>query len=51
MSKERASRRFYRVDSVHDFANIMDRGETASYQNRWVFESAWEVCNKGQFYN
>ncbi|KAL0280825.1 UNVERIFIED_CONTAM: hypothetical protein PYX00_002005 [Menopon gallinae] len=46
MSKERASRRFYRVDSAHDFVNMMDRGQAASFQNRWTFETAWEVCNK-----
>lgn len=46
MSRERASKRFYRADSAHDFANVMDRGQAASYQNRWTFETAWEVCNK-----
>jgi hypothetical protein len=25
----------------------MDRGETAEAQNKWVFEIAWEVANKG----
>lgn len=47
MSKERASKRFYRVDSAHDFVNMMDRGQAANFQNRWTFETAWEVCNKG----
>lgn len=47
MSKERASKRFYRVDSAHDFSNTMDHGQAASFQNRWTFEAAWEVCNKG----
>lgn len=50
MFKERASRRFYRVDSSHDFGSIMDHGQTASFQNRWTFEAAWEVCNKGDLY-
>lgn len=46
MSKERASKRFYRVDSCADFAD-MDRGQTAQQENRWNFEVAWEVANKG----
>ncbi|XP_043289129.1 glycogen [starch] synthase [Venturia canescens] len=46
MSKERASRRFYRVDSCHDFLEIMDRGQSAQQENRWNFEVAWEVANK-----
>ena len=25
-----------------------DRGATAAAQNRWVFEVAWEVANKGK---
>lgn len=27
----------------------MDRGETATAQNKWVFEIAWEVANKGLY--
>lgn len=49
MSKDQASKRFYRVDSNYDFTAFMDRGQTAAYENRWVFETAWEVCNKGLF--
>jgi hypothetical protein len=26
----------------------MDKGEMASCQNRWTFEAAWEVANKGE---
>ncbi|CAH1731175.1 glycogen [starch] synthase [Aphis gossypii] len=46
MTKDQASKRFYRVDSNYDFTAFMDRGQTAAYENRWVFETAWEVCNK-----
>jgi hypothetical protein len=28
----------------------MDRGETAEAQNKWVFEIAWEVANKGWYF-
>jgi glycogen(starch) synthase len=49
MTKDQASKRFYRVDSNYDFTAFMDRGQTAAYENRWVFETAWEVCNKGWF--
>lgn len=49
MTKDQASKRFYRVDSNYDFTAFMDRGQTAAYENRWVFETAWEVCNKGLF--
>ncbi|XP_044736655.1 glycogen [starch] synthase isoform X2 [Chrysoperla carnea] len=43
MSRERASRRFYRVESCTD---LFDRGETAQNENRWTFEVAWEAANK-----
>lgn len=43
-SGERASRRFYRVESSTD---LFDRGESAQSENRWTFEIAWEVANKG----
>jgi glycogen(starch) synthase len=46
MTKDQASKRFYRVDSNYDFTAFMDRGQSAAYENRWVFETAWEVCNK-----
>lgn len=48
MSKERASKRFYRVDSNYDFMAAMDKGQLAYTQNRWTFEAAWEVANKGE---
>jgi hypothetical protein len=38
MSRDRASRRFYRVDSNYELLRSLDRGELASYQNRWTFE-------------
>ncbi|XP_057331627.1 glycogen [starch] synthase [Microplitis mediator] len=46
MSRERASRRFYRMDSLHDLSVYMDRGHNAEQENRWSFEVAWEVANK-----
>ncbi|XP_065220843.1 glycogen [starch] synthase [Planococcus citri] len=46
MSRDRASKRFYRVDSNYDLLRFLDRGEVAAYQNRWTFEVAWEVANK-----
>ncbi|XP_077280155.1 glycogen [starch] synthase isoform X2 [Temnothorax americanus] len=46
MSRERASRRFYRVDSTNDLFEFMDRGYSAQHENRWNFEVAWEVANK-----
>lgn len=47
MSRERSySRRFYRGESYSNLA-VMDRGTTAEEQNRWTFEIAWEVANKG----
>lgn len=48
MSRDRTSRRFYRVDSNYDLAKFLDRGEAAAYQNRWTFEVAWEVANKSE---
>lgn len=47
MSQSKSNRRFYRVDSGHDFTQFMDRGQLAACQNRWTFEIAWEVANKG----
>lgn len=46
MSRDRASRRFYRVESQNELLAYMDKGEMASCQNRWTFEAAWEVANK-----
>ena len=42
----KAARRFYRVDSNRDL-QYLDAGESASAENRWTFEVAWEVANKG----
>lgn len=50
MSRERASRRFYRIDSTNDLFEFMDRGYTAQHENRWNFEVAWEAANKGVIY-
>ncbi|XP_049793072.1 glycogen [starch] synthase [Schistocerca nitens] len=46
MSKERASRRFYRVESQNQLLSFLDRGHSAALENRWTFETAWEVANK-----
>ncbi|PNF40545.1 Glycogen [starch] synthase [Cryptotermes secundus] len=46
MSRDRASRRFYRMESQNELLAFMDKGEMASIQNRWTFEAAWEVANK-----
>lgn len=43
----KAARRFYRVDSSRDL-QYLDAGESASAENRWTFEIAWEVANKGE---
>lgn len=48
MSRDRASRRFYRMESQNELLAFMDKGEMASMQNRWTFEAAWEVANKGE---
>lgn len=42
----KAARRFYRIDSAHDL-QFLDSGEAVSTENRWTFEIAWEVANKG----
>ena len=42
----KAARRFYRVDSAHDL-QFLHSCESASAENRWIFEIAWEVANKG----
>lgn len=49
MSRERASRRFYRADSCSNMLNMMDRGMLALEENRWTFEIAWEAANKGEW--
>ncbi|XP_042224687.1 glycogen [starch] synthase-like [Homarus americanus] len=41
----RVARRFYRVDSLHALDNL-DKGESASVENRWVFEISHEAANK-----
>jgi len=41
----KAARRFYRVSSGHDL-QLLERRETATAENRWTFEVAWEVANK-----
>jgi glycogen(starch) synthase len=43
----KAARRFYRVDSAHDL-QFLHSCESASAENRWTFEIAWEVANKGR---
>ncbi|KAJ8706381.1 hypothetical protein PYW08_011007 [Mythimna loreyi] len=46
MSRDRSSKRFYRAESTHDLLAYMDKGHAASNENRWTFETAWEVANK-----
>ncbi|XP_066991231.1 glycogen [starch] synthase [Anabrus simplex] len=46
MSRERASRRFYRSGSSSELLSFMDKGQLAQCENRWTFETAWEVANK-----
>ncbi|XP_076304313.1 glycogen [starch] synthase [Tachypleus tridentatus] len=40
----RMAKRFYRLEGVDDLT--LDQGATAEAENRWVFETSWEVCNK-----
>lgn len=47
MSRERASRRFYRMESNTNLVGLLDRGLAAEQENRWCFEVAWEAANKG----
>ena len=49
MSRERASRRFYRLDSTNDLLGNMDHGQMAQIENRWNFEVSWESANKGKY--
>ena len=44
---DKESRRFYRKDSANDLTNYWDGGEHYASRNRWIFECAWEVANKG----
>ncbi|XP_018318570.1 glycogen [starch] synthase [Agrilus planipennis] len=46
MSRERSSKRFYRVDSSGYLSGYLDRGFSAQEENRWNFEIAWEAANK-----
>jgi hypothetical protein len=36
------------MESQNELLAFMDKGEMASIQNRWTFEAAWEVANKGE---
>lgn len=48
MSRDRSSsRRFYRGESYSNLLACMDKGLAAEEENRWTFEIAWEVANKG----
>jgi len=42
----KAAKRFYRVDSQGDLSRYWDYGAHFSDNNRWCFETAWEVANK-----
>lgn len=44
------SRKFFRVESGHDLFGGLDRGIIAAEGNRWTFEIAWEVANKGNIF-
>lgn len=46
MSRERATKRFYRGESYSNLLSFMDKGSTAQEENRWTFEIAWEAANK-----
>lgn len=49
MSRDgRAARRFYRANSVNNLLLCLDRGFLAQEENKWTFEIAWEVANKGK---
>ncbi|KAL5273178.1 GYS2 family protein [Megaselia abdita] len=39
-------RRYSRVESSGDLLEYFDKGYTATRENRWTFEIAWEVANK-----
>jgi len=46
------SKRLQSIDLSSSVArdDQLDRGETAKEENRYVFETAWEVANKGNAY-
>ena len=46
---DKESRRFYRKESANDLTSYWDGGEHYASKNRWVFECAWEVANKGMY--
>lgn len=46
-NSNRMNRRFYRMDSLPMSEGILDHGLSAELENKWVFEIAWEVVNKG----
>jgi len=46
LERKSSFRRFYATGSQADLARFYDQGEHFAMQNRWVFESAWEVGNK-----
>ncbi len=37
------------ISAIVEDANVLDRGETAKREGIFVFESAWEVANKGKY--
>ena len=45
----RVSKRFYRLDNKSQL-DLLDRGETAALENRWVFEISHEAAHKGKKY-
>lgn len=47
VGERRISRRFYRLENLD--ANVLDQGQRADSENRFVFEVSWETCNKGRY--
>ena len=45
----RMARRLYRLDPEPAPTGYLDHGNSAQVENKWVFEIAWEVVNKGLF--
>ncbi|KAI1297650.1 Glycogen [starch] synthase [Halotydeus destructor] len=44
VGQRRISRRFYRMENLD--TNVLDSGDRASAENRFVFEISWETANK-----
>ena len=42
------ARRLYRLDPMPNTGGYLDQGNSAKVENKWLFEIAWEVVNKGK---